>query len=147
MKLEELLKKQAHKKKTVGEQQLAEEKQIELTEESKQQILDLIDSNKVVVFSKSYCPFCRQAKMTLNSIAELETHQVVVVEMDDGNHDGWQAYISQLAKTKAIPSVVNNNNTMSVPQIFIYGKCIGGADDLADMYVNKTLLDMLQGGS
>ena len=55
---------------------------------------------------------------------------------------GWQAFIAELAKTTAIPSAANNN-TKSVPQIFINQKYIGGADDLADIYLDKTLATML----
>ncbi len=33
---------------------------------------NMIASNRVVVFSKSYCPYCRQAKMALQSIPNLD---------------------------------------------------------------------------
>lgn len=99
----------------------------------------MIASNSVIVFSKSYCPYCRQAKMALKSIPNLD---FAVVEMDDGEHDGWQSCVAGIAKEKAIAEA-QTNNTMSVPQIFINQKYIGGADDLADMFGNERLSKML----
>lgn len=104
-----------------------------------QEIVSLIESNEVVVFSKSYCPYCTQAKMALRSIPNLD---VVVVEMDDGAHENWQIQVAKLAKSRAIPES-KGNNTNSVPQIFIQRKCIGGADDLADMFADNRLSRML----
>lgn len=109
------------------------------TEEVKEGVTKLIDNNNIVVFSKSYCPYCRQAKMALRSIDNLD---FVVVELDDGEHDGWQVYISELAKTRSVPQAATNN-TMTVPQIFIGKKYIGGADDLADLYTDGGLATML----
>lgn len=36
-------------------------------EAAKQKAQSLIDENAVVVFSKSYCPYCRASKKTLES--------------------------------------------------------------------------------
>ena len=33
----------------------------------KEYVDDLIEKNKVVVFSKTYCPFCKMAKAALNT--------------------------------------------------------------------------------
>jgi glutaredoxin 3 len=107
--------------------------------EIKKVVDDMIASNRVVVFSKSYCPYCRQAKMALQSIPDLA---FAVVELDDGEHEGWQACISEIAKEKTVPETANNN-TMSVPQIFINDRYIGGADDLADMFTDQRLSKML----
>lgn len=35
---------------------------------TKQKVQSLIDDNKVVVFSKSYCPYCRATKSVLDEI-------------------------------------------------------------------------------
>lgn len=138
MSVEALFQKQAKKKKEEGGATAVTEDP-SITEAVKQEIQKTIDDNQVVVFSKSYCPFCRQAKMTFNSIENLEYK---VVEMDDGSHEGWQAYIAELAKTRAIPCA-GNNNTKSVPQIFVNKKYIGGAEDLAELYADKSLAEML----
>ena len=148
MSVEALFQKHANKKKDEGN--IAANKEEDRSDllkndEERQKIHDLIDQNQVVVFSKSYCPYCRQAKMTFNSIDNpklVDNDSYKVVEMDDGNHDGWQSYIANYAKTRALPRA-ENNNTKSVPQIFINQKYIGGAEDLAEMYVDKSLAEML----
>jgi glutaredoxin 3 len=103
------------------------------------EIQSLIDSNDIVVFSKSYCPYCRQAKMALRSVPNLEFH---AIEMDDGAHEGWQAQVATIAKSVATKDVAANNTT-SVPQIFIKQIYVGGADDIADMFADGRLADML----
>jgi glutaredoxin 3 len=140
--VEDLLKKQSHKKTEEAETREKDVQQAEdapLSPQVQQEIDDMIESNEVVVFSKSYCPYCRQAKMALRSISGLD---FAVVEMDDGQHEGWQARIAELAKSKSLPEAASNN-TMSVPQIFIKQAYIGGAEDLADMYADKRLATML----
>lgn len=102
-------------------------------------IQSLIDSNQIVIFSKSYCPFCRQVKMALRSVPNLEFE---VVELDDGGHENWQRNVSRIAKNLAIEEAADNN-TVSVPQIFIEKQYIGGADDLADMFADNRLATML----
>ena len=138
MSVEALFQKQA-KKKQEERGEVVENEGPSLGEDEKKQIQETIETNQIVVWSKSYCTFCRQAKMTLNSIENLEYK---VVEMDDGNHEGWQAYVAELAETKATPSVANNNKK-SVPQIFINQKYIGGAEDLAELYTDRTLEKLL----
>jgi glutaredoxin 3 len=139
--VEDLIKKQSHKRTEAEtrDQDVQQAEDAPLSPHVQQDINAMIESNEVVVFSKSYCRYCLQAKMALRSISGLD---FVVVEMDDGQHDGWQAQIAELAKSKAVPEAANNN-TMSVPQIFIKQVCIGGADDLADMYGDKRLATML----
>eukprot|EP00980_Cylindrotheca_fusiformis_P016949 scaffold5159_cov112-Cylindrotheca_fusiformis.AAC.3 len=117
---------------------IASEANVDKTE-IKKSAEQLIASNRIVVFSKSYCPYCTQAKMALRSIPNLD---FVAVEMDDGQHEGWQVCVSEIARDKAIPET-SSNNTMSVPQIFVNGQCIGGADDLSDMFTDQRLSKML----
>jgi glutaredoxin 3 len=107
--------------------------------EIKKAVESIIQTSTIIVFSKSYCPYCRQAKMALRSISDLE---FLVIEMDDGSYDGWQACVAEIAKQKAVPETINNN-TLSVPQIFINQKYIGGADDLSDMFCDERLSKML----
>lgn len=65
--------------------------------------------------------------------------------MDGRNHNGWQDYLSQLVKEQLIyAETLSNNNTKSVPQIFISQKYVGGADDLADIYKDGRLVDLLK---
>ncbi|PWN93981.1 glutaredoxin [Acaromyces ingoldii] len=85
----------------------------------KQKTEDLIKSTKVVVFSKSWCPYCRQAKTTLGGHSDLPESDVTVVELDqveDG--DAIQAYLA------------DKTGQRTVPNIFVSGTHLGGNDDL-----------------
>lgn len=75
----------------------------------------LIDENSVMVFSKSYCPYCRATKQLLT---ELGAH-FNVYELDK-NDDG-----------SAIQDALEEiSNQRTVPNIFIDKKHIGGNSDL-----------------
>lgn len=45
---------------------------------AKQKAQSYIDNNKVMVFSKSYCPYCRAAKALLNE----KNANATVIELD-----------------------------------------------------------------
>eukprot|EP00753_Platysulcus_tardus_P017829 PLAT6564.1.p3 GENE.PLAT6564.1~~PLAT6564.1.p3 ORF type:complete len:120 (+),score=62.80 PLAT6564.1:48-362(+) len=75
-----------------------------------------IADNKVMVFSKSYCPFCTKAKRALDG----EGVKYTVVELDRRD-DG--AAMQDALKSKT--------GVRSVPQVFIGGDFIGGGDDTA----------------
>ncbi|KAF4697045.1 hypothetical protein FOZ63_010377 [Perkinsus olseni] len=73
-----------------------------------------IASNKVMVFSKSYCPFCKKAKEALASI----NADAKVIELDQRDDCAdIQDYLGQLTGAR------------SVPRVFVKGKFIGGGDD------------------
>ncbi|KAF1796928.1 glutaredoxin-1 [Mucor lusitanicus] len=79
---------------------------------------DAIKNNKVVIFTKSTCPYCKKAKALLDGYnikyenVELDTHP---------NGDAIQDYLAK--KT--------GQNT--VPNIFIDQKHIGGSDELTKL--------------
>ncbi|KAK6363600.1 hypothetical protein TWF730_001024 [Orbilia blumenaviensis] len=75
----------------------------------------LIDDNAVMVFSKSYCPYCRAAKTTLRDMnATFEVYEL------DNESDG-----------SAIQDALEEiSNQRTVPNIFIGQKHIGGNSDL-----------------
>ena len=68
-----------------------------------------------MMFSKSYCPFCKKAKDTLKN-ANIEFKAIEMDNMDDGIsiHGALKAYSKQI----------------TVPNIYIGGTHIGGSDDL-----------------
>jgi len=77
-----------------------------------------VDGNTVVVFSKSWCPYCKRAKALLAT--EYPEVQPVILELDEREDgDALQEYL--LEKT----------GQRSVPSIFIKQQHIGGSDDLA----------------
>ncbi|EFN57573.1 hypothetical protein CHLNCDRAFT_143229 [Chlorella variabilis] len=75
-----------------------------------------INGNKVVVFSKTYCPYCTKAKRALQQF--LDASKMTVIELD-ARSDGSavQDYLAQLTGGR------------SVPRVFIEGQFIGGGDD------------------
>nr|XP_043633993.1 glutaredoxin-C3 [Erigeron canadensis] len=88
----------------------------------------VIYSNKIAMFSKSYCPYCRHAKRIFNELNE----QPYVVELDHRD-DGYKIQ-------EVLLDLVGRR---TVPQIFVNGKHIGGADDLEAAVQNGVLQDLL----
>ncbi|XP_002125050.2 glutaredoxin-2, mitochondrial-like [Ciona intestinalis] len=87
-----------------------------------------ISNNKVLVFSKTYCPYCKMAKDALNE-ANIDFS---VIELDKRN-DG-----------SAIQDVLNEiTGARSVPRVFINGKCIGGGSETKALQVQGKLAQMV----
>ncbi|CAD7970313.1 unnamed protein product [Amoebophrya sp. A120] len=89
-----------------------------------------IRDNKLVVFSKEWCPFCRKAKDTLQTILDSDTTKYKVLELESVDRrslvaplhlDDIQDYFKQLAGTR------------TVPKVFLEGKCLGGGDEMVSM--------------
>ncbi|KAK3224242.1 hypothetical protein Dsin_011267 [Dipteronia sinensis] len=74
-----------------------------------------IFSNKIVMFSKSYCPYCLRAK---HIFAELH-EKPFVVELDLRDDGAQIMYV-----------LLDLVGRRTVPQIFVNGKHVGGSDDL-----------------
>ncbi|GAV72189.1 Glutaredoxin domain-containing protein [Cephalotus follicularis] len=79
-------------------------------------VQNAIYSNKIVIFSKSYCPYCLRAK---HIFSELHV-KPFVVELDLRDDGGQIHYV--------LLDLVGRN---TVPQVFVNGKHIGGSDDLS----------------
>jgi glutaredoxin 3 len=76
----------------------------------------LVSEHAVLVFSKTYCPFCAKAKEALRSVGA----KFAVLELDtrdDG--DRIQAALAELTGRRTVPNV------------FVGGRTIGGGDDTA----------------
>ncbi|TYZ62290.1 hypothetical protein PybrP1_006971 [[Pythium] brassicae (nom. inval.)] len=83
----------------------------------------------VVVFSKSYCPYCKKAKETLSALGA----KPYVFELDlrdDG--PAIQAFLLQFT------------HQATVPNVFIKGKSIGGSDDTLALYKSGELKEKLE---
>eukprot|EP01117_Protostelium_nocturnum_P009188 TRINITY_DN328_c0_g1_i1.p1 TRINITY_DN328_c0_g1~~TRINITY_DN328_c0_g1_i1.p1 ORF type:complete len:124 (-),score=36.55 TRINITY_DN328_c0_g1_i1:75-446(-) len=79
-----------------------------------QKVESLIKENKVMVFSKSYCPYCVKAKKALADLGV----ELKVVELDEvDNGDAIQNYLQK------------KTNQRTVPNIFVKQQHIGGCDD------------------
>jgi len=89
----------------------------------------LIDENPVVVFSKSYCPYCRRAKDLLTKYGS----QCKALEIDqEANGPAIQAALLQFTGQR------------TVPNIFINKKHIGGADALSALDAKGELVHLLK---
>ncbi|KAF9973187.1 hypothetical protein BGZ73_003598 [Actinomortierella ambigua] len=80
-------------------------------------------------FGKSYCPFCKQAKKHLT--ARGLTFQTYEIDLQADGPD-VQAYL------------LEKSGQRTVPNIFIYGKHLGGYSDLAAASESGKLDNMLQ---
>ncbi|ALC40943.1 Grx-1 [Drosophila busckii] len=82
-------------------------------------IREIIANNKVVIFSKSYCPYCSMAK---EQFRKLDV-KMTIVELDyrpDG--DEIQAVLGEMTGAR------------TVPRCFINGKFVGGGTDVKRLY-------------
>ncbi|PAV22842.1 glutaredoxin [Pyrrhoderma noxium] len=83
---------------------------------------DLIANNRIAVFSKSWCPYCKRAKALLaNNYADVPAEVIEIDGLGDSKCSEIQDYL--LEKT----------GQRSVPNIFIDQKHIGGSDKLAEL--------------
>ncbi|CAK9442152.1 uncharacterized protein LODBEIA_P58950 [Lodderomyces beijingensis] len=87
-----------------------------------------IESNKVLVYSKTYCPYCRATKDLLNK-HQVEYKLVELNTVPDG---------SQIQRT-----LQKISGQKTVPNIFINGKHIGGNSDLQALEQSKKLAQLL----
>eukprot|EP00296_Roombia_truncata_P009532 JP448141.1.p1 GENE.JP448141.1~~JP448141.1.p1 ORF type:complete len:126 (-),score=21.39 JP448141.1:83-460(-) len=90
----------------------------------------LLNENKVVVFSKSYCPFAARAKQSIGAIIPEESFAVYECDIEPEGSDVQ----SELRKRTGSPTV---------PQVFIEKQFIGGGDETSLAAHDGTLKQML----
>ena len=90
-----------------------------ITPELKKEIESNINSHKVLVYSKSYCPYCTSTKTLLQSLNQ----DYKVIELD------------QIPKGSAIQNGLQElTGQRTVPNVFINGKHIGGNSDIQALH-------------
>ena len=95
-----------------------------------QSLEKLITSHKIVVISKSYCPYCRKAKNALKSYNIDDMH---VWEIDgEPNSAQIQECLMQMTGAR------------TVPRVFINGKFVGGGEDTVRMHKSGKLAKLLK---
>ncbi|KAK3311239.1 thioredoxin-like protein [Chaetomium strumarium] len=97
----------------------------------------ILKKSPVIIFSKSYCPYSKRAKGILLEKYVIEPAPYVV-ELDlHPLGPKIQAKLGEMTGRK------------TVPNIMVYGKSIGGGDDIADLDRKKALADKITslGGS
>jgi len=91
-----------------------------------------IRDNKVIVFSKTTCPFCTKIKNLFDSLG----FKYEALELD------------QLANGPAIQQALHEKSGQkTVPNVFINGEHIGGCDDTLKLHASNELMAKVQAGS
>lgn len=84
--------------------------------------------NPVMVYSKTYCPFCTEVK---SLFAKMDV-AAKVVELDTlADGDDVQAALQGVSGMR------------TVPQVFVGGTLVGGCDDTLSAYKSGSLMEML----
>ncbi|KAJ7351879.1 hypothetical protein OS493_034785 [Desmophyllum pertusum] len=93
---------------------------------------DQVKSSKVVVFSKTHCPYCTMAKSALKD-AGLKQSDYLLIELDE--RDDGSAIQDALVKI---------TGARTVPRVFINGKFVGGGSEVKALQSSGKLKPMLQ---
>uniref|UniRef100_A0A0A9XNM0 Glutaredoxin-2, mitochondrial n=3 Tax=Lygus hesperus TaxID=30085 RepID=A0A0A9XNM0_LYGHE len=91
-------------------------------------VKDSIAQDTVVIFSKSYCPYCKMAKEVFDKV-KTSFKAIELDSRDDG--DEIQSVLGQITGAK------------TVPRVFIKGEFVGGGTDVKALYENGKLEQML----
>ena len=89
----------------------------------------MINANKIVVFSKSYCPYCSQTKQLLNQVGASDVNIIELNNVSDG-----------AAMQNALQEITGQR---TVPNTFINQKHIGGNSELQQLHRANKLVPML----
>lgn len=93
-------------------------------------VQDAISNNKVVVFSKTYCPYCTRAKKLLSDLNV--PHMAIELDKVAGGSEMQSA-------------LQGITNIRTVPQVFVGGKLVGGCDDTVAAHSSGKLKQLLDG--
>eukprot|EP01099_Mayorella_cantabrigiensis_P003536 TRINITY_DN2698_c0_g1_i1.p1 TRINITY_DN2698_c0_g1~~TRINITY_DN2698_c0_g1_i1.p1 ORF type:complete len:101 (+),score=28.45 TRINITY_DN2698_c0_g1_i1:99-401(+) len=95
-------------------------------------IQEQLKAAPVVVFSKTYCPYCTRAKQLLRS----KGAKMIVIELDERSD------------TSTLQDALQDiTGARSVPRIFIAGKSVGGCDDIHALDAKGELDSQLRAAS
>ncbi|XP_074040946.1 glutaredoxin-like [Leptinotarsa decemlineata] len=87
-------------------------------------VKDLIKSDKIVIFSKSTCPYCVMAKKVFDNIKAKYT-EVLLDNREDGSE--IQSILGQMTGSR------------TVPRVFVNEVCLGGGTDVKALYESGEL--------
>jgi len=88
----------------------------------------LIQANRTVVFSKTWCPFCNKVKAALDA-KFIPYHRVELDKLPEG--EAYQKLLIEISGQKTVPNV------------FINGNHIGGCDDTLKLDQSGKLLELV----
>ncbi|XP_058579548.1 thioredoxin reductase 3-like [Neofelis nebulosa] len=101
----------------------------EAREELRRRLLGLIEGNRVMIFSKSYCPHCTRVKELFSSLG-VQCNILELDQVDDG------------ANVQEVLSEITNQRT--VPNIFVNKVHMGGCDRTFQAHQSGLLQKLLQ---
>ncbi|CAM9698870.1 unnamed protein product [Choristocarpus tenellus] len=90
-------------------------------------VKELVAANPIMVFSKTYCPYCKKAKNALSKIGA----SFKVLELDNESN-GATIQDTLLAMT----------GQRTVPNVFVGGKSIGGGTETEQLQRSGELVNM-----
>uniref|UniRef100_A0A1B0FFZ8 Glutaredoxin-2, mitochondrial n=1 Tax=Glossina morsitans morsitans TaxID=37546 RepID=A0A1B0FFZ8_GLOMM len=97
---------------------------VDMNSPQAEMVKSAVQNHKVVIFSKSYCPFCTMAKEQFRKL-DIAMHVIELDQRDDG--DEIQSVLGEITGSRM------------VPRCFINGNFIGGGTDVKKMYDQGTL--------
>ncbi|KAK3911720.1 Glutaredoxin-C4 [Frankliniella fusca] len=97
---------------------------VDMNGELAQSVKKMISDDKVVIFSKTYCPYCTMAKEVFNKI-NFKYTAIELDKRDDG--DQIQAILGEMT------------GATTVPRVFLDGECIGGGTDVKALHESGEL--------
>ncbi|XP_047182146.1 glutaredoxin [Vigna umbellata] len=89
---------------------------------------EIVSSNPVVVFSKTYCPFCVRVKQLFASLGV--TYKLLELDVESDGADIQAALLEWTGQR-------------TVPNVFIGGEHIGGCDNTTDLHNQGKLVPLL----
>jgi glutaredoxin len=100
-----------------------------------EKIDSFIQANSVVMISKSWCPFCTDAKEFLSQRCAVKVHYLDIDHMSEGS--------------KILDHVYTKTGHKSVPLIYIKGEFVGGCAEVKALQekgeLEKRIFDLVQG--
>ncbi|XP_066597901.1 uncharacterized protein [Prorops nasuta] len=94
----------------------------------KELVKELISSDDIVIFSKTYCPYCKMAKEIFDKLGRKYT-AIELDKRDDG--DQIQDILGEITGAR------------TVPRVFANGVCLGGGTDVKKLYESGELINKL----
>lgn len=95
-----------------------------------------ITKRQVVIFSKTFCPYCTKGKRAMAQFVGVPSEDVFLWELDQGTDAAEGAAIQD--------ALLDVTGGRSVPRVFVGGRFIGGGDDTAAKASSGELLRLLK---
>lgn len=80
----------------------------------------------IKIYTKNYCPYCTKAKLLLSDL-KISFEEIDITDSPEK--------MEELSKKSGL---------MTVPQIFVGEKCIGGYSDIAKLHEEGKLLELVK---